>query len=322
MRILFAGTPALAVPSLMKTAQAHEVAAVLTSPDQPAGRGRAPVCSSITEAAGRLDLKVLQPGKLDDPFLDIVKALAPDILVVAAYGKIFRPAFLALFPHGGINVHPSLLPRFRGPSPIVAAILEGDGQTGVTIQKVARKFDTGDILAQEHFGLKGDETTAALSAALALLGAELLSRVLSDLAAGKELPARVQEESAATYCRTIQKEDGAIAWAEPAAIIERKVRAFDPWPRASTRLAGETLLLLKSHVYPDNLAEDHLRGERLPGDVLAADRDHGLLVHTGRGVLAVERLQLQFKKPLEWRSFLNGHPAIVGTRLGARAEDT
>jgi methionyl-tRNA formyltransferase len=317
MRILFAGTPALAVPSLMKTAQAHEVAAVLTSPDQPAGRGRAVANSPVKEAAGKLGLKVLQPEKLDEPFLDVIRALAPDVLVVAAYGKIFRQAFLELFPRGGINVHPSLLPKFRGPSPITAAILEGDPETGVTIQKVARKFDTGDILAQERFALKGDETTAALSEALAALGAELLSGVLSDLAAGRQPAARVQDESAATYCRTIQKEDGLVDWGEPAAVIERKIRAFDPWPRASTRLAGETLLLLKSHVYPDSLPEDHRQGGRQPGDVLAADRNHGLIVWTGRGALALERLQLQFKKPLDWQAFLNGHPSVVGSRLGA-----
>jgi methionyl-tRNA formyltransferase len=317
MRVLFAGTPALAVPSLMKAAHAHEVVGVLTSPDQPAGRGRSLVCSPVKEAAAKLNLAVLQPEKLDEPFLDTVKALGPDVLVVAAYGKIFRQSLLSLFPRGGINLHPSLLPRFRGPSPISAAILEGDRETGVSIQKVARKFDTGDILAQERFPLNGDETTAALSDALALLGAELLSGVLADLASGREPAARVQEEAAATYCHSIKKEDGVLRWDEPADVIERKVRAFDPWPRASTRLAGETLLLLKSHLYPDTLAAQYLRVGRVPGDVLAAERDHGLLVQTGRGILAVERLQLQFKKPLDWRSFLNGHPAVVGTRLGA-----
>ena len=317
MRILFAGTPALAVPSLMKTAHAHEIVGVLTTPDQPAGRGRGLVCSPVKDAAAKLDLKVLQPEKLDEPFLEIVRSLGPDILVVAAYGKIFRPPFLALFRHGGINVHPSLLPRFRGPSPITAAILEGDSVTGVTIQKVARRFDTGDILSQERFPLKGDETTATLSAALAPVGAELLSGVLGELATGRQPDARAQVESEATYCRTFRKEDGVVSWEKPAAVIERKVRAFDPWPRASTLLAGETLLLLKSHLYPDNLAADHPRGGRLPGEVLAAEKDHGLLVQTGTGILAVERLQLQFKKSLDWRAFLNGHPAIVGTRLGA-----
>ncbi|MGA2378428.1 MAG: methionyl-tRNA formyltransferase [Spirochaetia bacterium] len=317
MRILFAGTPALAVPSLMKAAHAHEVVAVLTSPDQPSGRGRARVCSPVKEAAAKLNLDVLQPVKLDEAFLDEVKSLTPDILVVAAYGKIFRQSLLALFPQGGINVHPSLLPKYRGPSPITAAILAGDSETGVTIQKVARKFDTGDILAQERFRLKGDETTVTLSEVLAVRGAELLGGVLADLAAGRQPALRPQEEAAATYCRTIQKEHGVARWEESAEVIERKVRAFDPWPRVSTSLDGETLLLLKSHVYPDTLAAEYFRGGRVPGDVLATDRDHGLLVRTGRGVLALERLQLQFKKPLDWRSFLNGHPAIVGTRLGA-----
>jgi methionyl-tRNA formyltransferase len=317
MRILFAGTPALAVPSLMKAAHAHEVAAVLTSPDQPAGRGRALVCSPVKEAAVSLDLEVLQPEKLDEAFNDRVKSLGPDILVVAAYGKIFRQSLLALFPLGGINVHPSLLPRFRGPSPITAAILAGDNETGVSIQKIARKFDTGDILAQERAPLKGDETTATLTEALAVRGAELLAVILAELASGKPVAGRVQEEEAATYCRTLRKEDGVVRWGEPAEELERKVRAFDPWPRAATSLAGETLLLLKSHVYPDTLAAEYLRGGGVPGDVLAADRNHGLLVRTGRGILAVERLQLQFKKPLDWRSFLNGHPAIIGTRLGA-----
>jgi methionyl-tRNA formyltransferase len=317
MRILFAGTPALAVPSLMKAAHAHEVVGVLTTPDQQAGRGRALVCSPVKEAASTLGLPVLQPEKLDESFLQTVKSLAPDILVVAAYGKIFRQSLLSLFALGGINMHPSLLPKFRGPSPISAAILEGDDETGVTIQKVARKFDTGDILAQERFPLKGDETTATLSDPLALLGAELLSGVLADFASGREPAARIQDEAAATYCRTIQKEDGLVRWDEPAAVIERKMRAFDPWPRASTNLSAETLLLLKSHVLPDNLGAHYLREGRVPGDVLAADKDHGLLVQTGRGLLAIERLQLQFKKPLDWRSFLNGHPGIVGTRLGA-----
>jgi methionyl-tRNA formyltransferase len=320
MRILFAGTPALAVPSLTAAANAHEVAAVLTSPDRPSGRGREPACSPVKEAAAQLGLKVLQPEKLDEASLEQVRALSPDVLVVAAYGRIFRQSFLGLFPHGGINVHPSLLPRFRGPSPITAAILAGDRETGVTIQRVARRFDTGDILLQERWPLKGDETTATLSESLAVRGADLLARVLADMAAGTLPPGRAQEETAATYCGTIRKEDGVVRWDEPAEIIERKVRAYDPWPRMSTSFRTESLLLLKSHVYPDTLGGDSLRqGE--PGDVLAADMDHGLLVRTGRGILAVERLQLQFKKPMEWRSFVHGHPGIVGTRLGTRAGD-
>jgi methionyl-tRNA formyltransferase len=314
MRILFAGTPALAVPSLTAAAGAHEVAAVLTSPDQPAGRGRAPVPSPLKTAALDLGLRVLDPEKLDEAFMEEARGIGADLLVVAAFGKIFRKPFLDLFPLGGVNLHPSLLPRFRGPSPVSAAIMAGDAETGVTIQRIALKFDTGDILAQERHPLRGDETAASLTDELALRGAALLAGVLAGLAAGSAPEARAQREEDATYCRTLAKEDGIIRWAEPAAAIERKVRAFDPWPRAASTLNGEILLVLKSHVYPDTLPADTDRGA--PGTVRAADRTHGLLVQTGAGVLAVERLQLQFKKPLDWRAFMNGHPAIVGARLG------
>jgi methionyl-tRNA formyltransferase len=311
MRILFAGTPALAVPSLTKAAGAHEVAAVLTSPDQPAGRGRSAAPSPVKAAALSLGLRVLAPERLDAAFMDEARGLGADLLVVAAYGKIFRKPFLELFPLGGINLHPSLLPRFRGPSPVNAAILAGDAETGVTIQRIALKFDTGDILAQERHPLRGDETTASLTEALSVRGAALLEAVLADLAAGHAPEARAQREEEAIYCRTLAKEDGTIRWEEPAAVIERKVRAFDPWPRAASLMNGEILLVLKSHVYPDTLAAG-----AACGTVLGSDKGHGLLVQTGTGILAVERLQLQFKKPLDWRAFMNGHPAVIGTRLG------
>jgi methionyl-tRNA formyltransferase len=314
MRILFAGTPALAVPSLQATSSAHEIVGVLTSPDQPAGRGRALTVSPVKEAAVGLGLTVLQPQKLDADAVEAVRRLQPEILVVAAYGKIFRPAFLALFPQGGINLHPSLLPRWRGPSPIMAAIREGDRETGITIQKIAQKFDTGDILLQTTWPLTGTETTATLSESLAVKGAELLRQVLDGISSGQAPEPRSQVEADATYCATLRKEDGVIDWSEPAEVIERKVRAYDPWPRCLTTLGGETLLLLKSHLYPDTLGS--AAGHAAPGEITGSDKGHGLLVQAGRGILAVERLQQQFKKPMDWRSFLNGHPAIVGMHLG------
>ena len=315
MRILFAGTPALAVPCLERITRTNVVAGVLTACDQPAGRGRAPIPSPVKEKALSLGLRLFQPERLDAVFLDEVRVLAPDILVVAAYGKIFRQVFLDIFPLGGVNVHPSLLPRYRGPSPISAALLAGDPETGITIQRIALKFDTGDILAQMRHPLAGEETTATLTDALAGKGAGLLASVLQEVAAGRPPVPMAQREEEATYCHPLQKGDGVVRWEEPADIIERKIRAFDPWPRAATIYSGETLLLLKSHVYPDTLPTEST-GEA-PGTVLAADKKHGLLVRTGRGVLAVERLQLQYKKPLDWLPFLNGHPEIVGMLLGA-----
>lgn len=177
------------------------------------------------------------------------------------------------------------------------------------------KFDTGDILAQERYPLAGNETTASLTDALAARGAELMVSVLAAMEKGTPPAPVVQNDRDATYCRTLKKEDGAIRWEEPALVIDRKVRAFDPWPRAVTSISGESLLLLKSHVYPGTLGSETLSGA--PGTVLSSDKEHGILVRTGEGILAVERLQKQFKKPADWRSFLNGHPEIIGTRLGA-----
>ena len=312
MRVLFAGTPSLAVPSLEKIASL--VVGVLTSPDQPSGRGRVCVPSPVKEAALSLRLKVFQPARLDAAFIEEVRALAPDLLVVAAYGKIFRKAFLEIFPMGGINLHPSLLPKFRGPSPVSAAILSGDIETGVTVQRIALKFDTGDILAQERYPLNGNETTSDLSEALAVRGAGLVASVLAGFKVGTPPTPIPQREEDASYCHPLRKEEGLVNWGEPAALIERKVRAYDPWPRASTTLAGELLLLLKSHVHPDTLGSEPMP-ESL-GVILAADKAHGLLVQTGSGILAVERVQPRFKKAMDWRAFLNGHPEVIGQRLG------
>jgi methionyl-tRNA formyltransferase len=311
MRVLFAGTPPMAVPSLEKLALDPGVAAVLTAPDAPAGRGRSPCPSAVKQAALALGIPVLTPAVLDEEALASVRELAPDLLVVVAYGKIFRKKFLDLFALGGVNVHPSLLPLYRGPSPVVETILAGDRETGVTVQKLALRFDTGDILAQVRVPLTGSETTGSLTASLSALGAELVARVAVDIAAGRPAQAVPQDETRASYCRLVSKEDGIIAWTEPASLIERKVRAYDPWPRASTTLQGATLLLLKTSVHPDTLLP-----ARAPGDIVAADGENGILVQTGQGILTVERLQLQFKKPVDWRSFLNGHPDLLGMHLG------
>ncbi len=311
MRILFAGSPFLAVPSLERIAREQQVVGVLTCCDRPAGRGGGLEPSPVKLSALALGLHLLQPARLDAAAIDEVKRLDPQLLVVAAFGRIFRKEFLDIFPGGGINLHPSLLPRHRGPSPISAAILEGDVETGVTVQKLALRFDTGDILAQRAVPLDGSETTGTLTASLAVTGAELLAEVLASAPAGQAPIGTPQDEERASYCRIVRKEDGRIDWAEPARLIERKVRAYDPWPRADTTWNGASLLLLKTAVYPGTFTD---AGE--PGRVLASDKRHGLLVRTGDGVLAVERLQLQFKKPLDWRSFLNGHPDLVGARLG------
>ncbi len=329
MNILFAGSPSFSVPSLEAAARGHPVCGVLTGPDSPAGRGRRPAPSPVKVRALELGLPVLQPERLDAAFLREVRALRPDLLVAVAFGKIFRREFLELFPRGGLNVHPSLLPKFRGPSPIAASILAGERETGVAVQRLALRMDAGDILAMDTVRLEGTETTGSLSQELARRGAALLSYVLDSLADG-DLPACPQREENATYCRLVRKEDGRIDWSQPAGRIERMIRAYDPWPRAWTLYRGETLALLEGKPYPpggeSGGAADPGResgtsagaafGAGRPGKVIGVDKRGGILIQTGDGVLAVRRLQLQARKPMDWQAFLNGHRDFVGSILG------
>jgi methionyl-tRNA formyltransferase len=317
MRILFAGTPRIAIPSLERIAKNHEVCAVLTIKDRLVGRGKKTEQSPVKTKAEELGLPIIEAERMDDRVHAAVRSLTPDLIVVVALGRIFRKNFLDLFPRGGINLHPSLLPKYRGPSPVTAAIVGGDTETGVTIQRLALKVDTGDILAQTRVALTGEETTGSLSERLALLGAELLEGVISRLEKGG-IEGTPQNEGEASYCRLVRKDDGKIDWTLTACEIERRVRAYDPWPRAATAWEGRSLLVLKSRVYTGTLGSCglHAKADAAPGTVLARDPEWGILVQTGGGILAVERLQLEFKKALDWRSFLNGCPGVMGARLG------
>ncbi|MBN2553165.1 MAG: methionyl-tRNA formyltransferase [Spirochaetales bacterium] len=314
MRIVFAGSPGFAVPSLAALHENFPIQAVLTNPDRPAGRGKQPEPTAVKNAASALDLPVLQPGVFDPPFLEKVRSLGAGLLVVVAFGRIFRKEFLDLFPLGGVNLHASLLPRYRGPSPITAAILNGDRETGVTVQKLALKMDAGDILGVRSLPLSGRETAGSLSRTLAGMGAELLVSALRGLEQGRIEGIR-QEESRATYCSLVNKDDGRIDWSADAGLIERMIRAYDPWPRAFTTWGGRRLNILAGGVYPEAGEATGTAGGK-PGLVLAVDNRYGILVNAGRGVLFVSSLQLQSKKPLDWRSFLNGQKDFIGALLG------
>jgi len=312
VRVLFAGTPEIAVPSLRAiAASAHELVGVLTAPDRARGRGRSLRFSPVKELALELDVPILQPETLRGHARREVAPLAPDVLACFAYGRIFGPRFLGLFPRGGLNVHPSLLPRHRGPAPIPAAILAGDVETGVTIQELALEMDAGGIIAQERIPLTGTETTASLGETVAPVGGRLLVDVLDRMERG-EARAVPQDPARATYTRLVQKEDGRIEWREPAQTIDRMVRAYIPWPKAFTTWAGERLNILEATPV-DRSATD---GEARPGRVLRVDTENGVLVETGNGLLALRKLQLQSRKPLEWRSFLNGVDGFLGAVLG------
>lgn len=313
MRIVFAGTPEFAVPALNVLTEG-ELCAVLTAPDRPAGRRGAKRAPAVKRAALARGLTVLQPELLGRAFTAELARLQPELLVAVAFGKIFRPYFLEIFAHGGLNVHPSLLPELRGPAPIPAAILAGARRTGVTVQRLAAEVDAGDILAQRVRPLDGTETSASLAPRLAELGAVLLREVVDAVAAGVER-ARPQDASAATFCPLLRKEHGRIDWRRSAVAVERAVRAYDPWPRAFTTWNGRQLLVLEAAVERRNGGAESL-SPACPGQVVAVDRRHGILVRTGEQRLWIKRLQLQGRKPMDWRAFANGHPEVAGARLG------
>jgi methionyl-tRNA formyltransferase len=318
MRILFAGNPAIAVPALETLAalsscgESITLVGLLTNPDNPKGRSGKPEPTECAVTAQKFTaaIQILKPEKLDSVAREQVEALNPDLLVSYAYGKIFGPRFLALFPMGGINIHPSLLPKYRGSTPIPAAIINREAETGLSIQKLAAEMDSGDILMQEKMPLDGLETTASLSGTMAKKAAELLPTVLRGITDGS-LRGRSQDHSAATYCSLIVKEDGLINWTQSAIEIEARIRAFYPWPLSFTMHRDMQLLILMAE------ALSVPNSSSFPGQVLGKDNEKGILIQTGEGILAVSKLQYQTKKALEWKAFLNGARNFIGTRLGA-----
>jgi methionyl-tRNA formyltransferase len=269
-------------------------------------------------------LPVLQPERLDAEARSEVQRLGPDLLVVVAYGKIFGPKFLALFPRGGINLHPSLLPRHRGPSPLQAAILAGDRETGVSIQYLAREMDAGDIIAQERTEIGPDTTVTELHDQLGRRGAELLTGALGEISRGT-VTATPQNPENATYCKKVSRADGELTWREPAVDIHRKVRALTPWPGVRCRW-NEVSVQITETVLPDRAQGDggdahgsvgatgHEEAGP-PGRVLAVDSTLGILVQTTDGVLAIRRLKQHARNELDFRSFVNGNPEIIGSVL-------
>ncbi|WP_024468655.1 methionyl-tRNA formyltransferase [Treponema pedis] len=316
MRILFAGTPSCAVPALKTLAENFELCGILTNPPAPQGRSKKLIASEVALAAEELKISgtlkgsvpVLTPEKLNAQFREEVLNLKPDLLVCFAYGKIFGPKAMELFPLGGINIHPSLLPRWRGCAPVPAAILAGDKVTGITIQTVAPKADTGAVLAQTELAVEKTDTAETLLSRCAEICCPLLSEVLSDFK-NKLKNAKTQNENEALYFSMIKKEDALIDWSEPAEKIERKIRAFTPWPGTFSYKQGEKINIIKAENFTDYSEED-IKGKKA-GTILGTDKNSGILVLTGKGVLAVSVLQRQTKNKLFWKDFLNGSPLFL-----------
>ncbi|MFP4509806.1 MAG: methionyl-tRNA formyltransferase [Spirochaetaceae bacterium] len=316
MRLLFAGTPAFAVPTLRLLAEDQLVAAVLTAPDKPAGRGKRLTPSPVAQEALALGIPVLKPERLGASAREAVRETGADLLVCVAYGKIFGPRFLAIFPHGGINLHPSLLPKYRGPAPIPAAILAGDTSTGLTVQYLAERMDAGDIILQDVIELDGSETTGSLTDYCAREGAVLVRRAVEAIRSGT-VEARPQNEAEASYCRLLQSSDAWVDWHTSAVQIDRQIRAYDPWPGARTSFGGSWLRIHEATPLASAPVPDIDPGTR-PGTVVGVDSRYGILVQTGNGILGIQRLQMAARASLIWKDFLNGVDLPVGTVLHAQ----
>ena len=303
MRIVFMGSAALALPSLMQLDQQaeHEVVGVITQPDRPAGRKRFLTPCPVNVAASSMNLKVCTPEKISsDEMVEQMQDWKPDLLVVVAYGQYIPKRLISIASYKAINLHPSLLPVYRGAAPIQWALINGDVQTGVSIITVAEKMDAGDILKQEAMTIYETDTAATLHDRCAELGARLLLDTIDDIATGS-ITSYAQDESKVVQVRKLNKADGIIDWHQPAVNIYNRIRAFDPWPGSRCKLpSGEVLSIWKA-VCVD--------GEGIPGEVL----DDALTIATAKGALRLLEVQLAGGKRMQTEVFLHGRSLQKGT---------
>ena len=305
------GTPAFAVPVLEALVSAgHELVAVYSRPDRPSGRGKRTSPTPVKEAASAMDLPVRQPPSLRSPDLQTgLAALAPDLVVVAAYGLFLPREVLDLPRHSCLNIHPSLLPKLRGPSPVSTAIVDGTTTTGVTIMLMDEGLDSGPIVAQRRTSIGESETADVLTSRLFEMGARLLVEILPDWANGR-IQAQPQDESQVTHTSLLTKEDGRIDWNEGAEQIARRVRGYVPWPGSYTFWDGKLLKIVEASRGCQPSADQ-------PGIVAGSGAGDSIDVSTACGTLRVSRLQLEGRRSATAREFLQGNGSIAGARLGS-----
>jgi methionyl-tRNA formyltransferase len=343
LRVVFFGTPAFAVPSLQALIQSrHRVVAVVSQPDRPKGRGHE-VQATPTKAIGDAStIPVLQPARIrDEGFLQQIRDLRPDLGIVVAFGRILPDALLAIPRLGMINVHASILPRYRGAAPIQRAVLAGDPETGVTIMRVIAEMDAGPTFATASVAIPPDATSGEMAGTLAHLGAQLLLPVVDDLAAGRAVET-AQDASRATHAPKITKAEGTIDWSERASAVHNKVRGLQPWPLASSRLTGERLVLRRTvpgvrsgfasspgvrsgnegsevtgspDVGTSDLTPSLANADLTPGTVVRARGDELIVACGDATVLRILELQPEGRRTMTVREFLSGHGAIEGTRF-------
>ncbi len=324
LKILYAGSPDAAAKPLKEIAQSgkHRIVGVLTNPPSAQKRGKELIPTPVAQIAAEINsqdsgfystnpIQILTPNKLIEVY-DTIKALNPDILVCFAYGKIFSQAFMEIFPKGGINLHPSLLPMYRGCAPVPAAILNCDKETGITIQRIVKEMDAGNILLQTKIPLTGKETSQSLLQTVSDAGGKLFLKVLDSIEDGSVSQHEIPQDSAkATYFGMMKKEDGIIDWQDSAVRIDAKIRAFVPWPGTFTTVGGTPLLIHESAVYGGEEQPEWTTAK--PGTVLGVDKKEGILIKTKKGILVAKNLQWQTKKAVNWKDFINGSRTFIGS---------
>ena len=306
MRLVFLGTPAFAVPTLERMVEAgHQVLAVVTQPDRPRGRGQRDAAPPVKETAIRLGLPVYQPERVRRPeAVEFLRGLAADAMVVVGYGQIIPQSVIDLAPLGIINVHASLLPKYRGAGPIQWALVNGETRTGVTTMRIDAGLDTGDMLLKAETEIGPDENAIDLGRRLAQMGADLLVETLTGLAAGSIIPEK-QNSAQATYAPLLKKEDGLIDWQQPAAAIHNRIRGLQPWPGAYTAWRGDTLHIWKARLGPPSSG---------PSGRFAAIKP--LTVYCGAGTLELLEVQLEGRKRISAADFANGQRVTENDILG------
>ena len=311
MRVVFMGTPDFAVGTLEALLQSrHQVVAVVTQPDKPKGRGKAMQFTAVKEVAVRAEIPVLQPKKVREPeVVEEIRQFHPDVIVVVAFGQLIPKAILDMPQYGCVNVHASLLPKYRGAAPIQWAVIDGEEKSGVTTMQMDEGLDTGDMLLTEEVVLDSQETGGSLFDKLSEVGAGLLLKTLDELEAGNVHPQKQPKESTTAYAAMLTKKMGEIDWTKSAVQIERLVRGLNPWPSAYTHLGQKTLKIWRAVVYP--LSEQ----KKEPGTVILMDKKH-FGVQTGDGMLEILELQLEGKKRMDADAFLRGYQLENGTKLG------
>jgi methionyl-tRNA formyltransferase len=305
LRICFMGTAAFALPTLQAVAAAEEVIAVITQPDRPQGRGRETAPPPVKKLALDLGLPVLQPERVKDPlFLSQLAELKPELIAVAAFGQILSPAILDLPPFGCVNVHPSLLPKYRGAAPFQWAVIKGETRTGVSVYRMDQGMDTGPLLLTREVEIGQDETAEELGKRLAVIGGELVVEAIKGLKR-ETLKPRPQDEKGVTYAPLFKKADGLIPWQESALRIRNWIRGMVPWPVAYTMWKGKQIKIYRARIS---------EGTGTPGEIISLDR--GIEVACGTGSIVIEELQIEGGRRIRCDEFCRGHRLTVGESLG------